>query len=69
MPEVPWYPILKLAACVALNQDQKAKSLREKIQQDFPFLHEHANEYLSAFLNDELLINRLQQALVYAETE
>jgi TolB-like protein/Tfp pilus assembly protein PilF len=67
MPEVPWYPILKLAACVALNQDQKAKALREKILQDFPFLKEHANEYLSAFLKDQILINRLQQALLAAE--
>ena len=68
MPDIAWEPVLKLAACMGLKEKERAASLRTLIEEKFPFLQEHAQGYLSAFIADEALVNLLVGA-VNAKTD
>lgn len=63
-PGVAWELILKIAATAKLNDTTTARALSVQLVQWFPQVVQHANAYISAFLQDPLLVQDLLQTIL-----
>jgi len=66
MPNVPWELLLKTASLAEMNRIDDARNCCCKLLQDFPFLRNVLEDYVKAFLQDKLLVEKLYNALLKA---
>jgi TolB-like protein/Tfp pilus assembly protein PilF len=63
MPDVAWELILKIAACIEMDLKETSQQYALKLKTEFPVIVSILPTYLHAFLQDQTLVAKLENAL------